>query len=132
WSTPPIRFRSVVFPEPDGPMRATNSPSATVSETPSSTRTSSASRRYTLTTFCTSTDAMREPPGVLLRGQLHAAAAREGRRRRQHHGLAAGEPAPHLDPIPAFRTQRDGLRSHAAVFDPPHRRGAARRHDRVP
>ena len=31
---PAMRFRSVVFPEPDGPMSATKSPSSTVSERP--------------------------------------------------------------------------------------------------
>src|SRR5215472_17187316 len=30
---PAIRFRVVVFPQPDGPTRATNSPSATVRDT---------------------------------------------------------------------------------------------------
>src|ERR1043165_5446136 len=50
-SRPPMRFSSVVFPEPDGPMSATNEPFSTDSVTPSSTVTVSLPRRYRLTTF---------------------------------------------------------------------------------
>jgi hypothetical protein len=36
-SSPPIRFRRVDFPDPDGPIRARNSPWATVRASPSRT-----------------------------------------------------------------------------------------------
>src|SRR5262245_59842726 len=39
-SRQPIRFSKVDFPDPDGPMRATNSPCATSTVRPSSARTS--------------------------------------------------------------------------------------------
>src|ERR1700752_965978 len=47
---PESRFRSVDLPDPDGPINATNSPLAIVSETRSSACTSSAPRRYHLDT----------------------------------------------------------------------------------
>ncbi len=43
-SMPAIRFSSVVLPEPDGPMSATNSPSGTSRLNPSSTTMSWLSR----------------------------------------------------------------------------------------
>ena len=38
-SSPPSSWRSVLLPEPDGPISATNSPASTVSETPRSAST---------------------------------------------------------------------------------------------
>ena len=40
-SSPDRQLRSVVFPDPDGPMTATNSPGETVKSTPRSASTSS-------------------------------------------------------------------------------------------
>src|SRR6266508_513491 len=98
WSTPPIRFSSVVFPEPEGPMSATKAPSGTDTVRPSRTRTSSASRRYTLTTLRTSTDAM-----ALLRcrrsmpGELHPGSVLQTRGGREHQAFAAHQPLADLD-----------------------------------
>src|SRR5262245_59386514 len=60
-SIPAIRLSSVVFPEPDGPISAMNSPSGTWRSIPSSTVISWVSRRYTLRTPRTSTIAMPSP-----------------------------------------------------------------------
>src|SRR6266566_8433408 len=49
-SSPAIRLRSVVFPEPDGPLSRTNSPSPTSSETSRNAPTVARSRRYVFET----------------------------------------------------------------------------------
>jgi hypothetical protein len=41
-SRPPRRWRRVLFPDPDGPMTATNSPGSTASDTPRTAATSAA------------------------------------------------------------------------------------------
>src|SRR6266404_6318655 len=55
WSMPAIRLSSVVLPDPDGPMMATNPWSGILSETSSRAFTSNASRLYVLVTCCKST-----------------------------------------------------------------------------
>ena len=49
-SSPAIRFKSVVLPEPDGPMSARNSPSSTLRSSPTKTGIRNSSRRYSLST----------------------------------------------------------------------------------
>ena len=44
WSIPAMRFRSVVFPEPEGPISASNEPSGMSRSMPSSTTSSCLSR----------------------------------------------------------------------------------------
>src|SRR5262245_29836700 len=103
WSTPPIRFKRVVLPEPDGPISATKEPSGIDSDRPSSTRSCSVCRRYTFTTLRTSTAAIVR--SLRYRGsvgrELHLAAVLQTCRRREHEALAAQEPLPHLDAIAA-------------------------------
>ena len=50
-SRPPSRLRSVVLPEPLGPMKATKSPLSTLRLTPCRTCSSSLPRRYVLATL---------------------------------------------------------------------------------
>src|SRR5262245_11939465 len=126
WSTPPIRFRSVVFPEPEGPMSATNSPSGMLSESPSSTRTSSASRRYTLITFWTSTAPMPRSSAAAgsALGQPDLHSILQCRGRLEHHHLAPREPLPDLDAVPARRSHVHPYALYQAVAHDPHRRAA--------
>src|ERR1051325_1267826 len=72
-SMPAMRLRSVVFPEPDGPMSARKSPRGTSNVMPFSTGTSKASLRYTFRTLLICTSASTRPP-VECGG--HAAAVR--------------------------------------------------------
>src|SRR4249920_1252132 len=132
WSTPPIRFKSVVLPEPEGPMSATNAPSGIDSDSPSSTRNSSVCRRYSLTTLRTSTDAIVHSftCATSVGRELHLAAVLQTRRRREHQALAAQKSLPHLGAIAARRSDVDRLLVHEAVLHDPHDRVAVRLHDR--
>src|SRR3989304_1493838 len=56
-SRPPMMFRSVLLPEPEGPMRARNPPFARLRSSPSRTWISSAPRLKVLLTFSTRTSA---------------------------------------------------------------------------
>src|SRR2546425_4320542 len=84
-SIPPRRFSRVVFPHPEGPWTATNSPSATCMSRPRSAITSDFPVRYTLIRsfvrmFGTSpTSELQNPRDV------HARDANRDRERRQEH-----------------------------------------------
>src|ERR1051325_6049726 len=93
-------LRNVVFPDPDGPMTETNSPSLTVSDSPSSACVSTRSVRYTLRMLfiCSMRSlllwsAAAMPPLSL---QNHRSCVPERRRIRRHHAL------PHLQPAQNF------------------------------
>src|SRR5258706_124291 len=130
WSMPPIRLSSVVLPLPDGPIRATNSPVAISSESPSSTGISCRSRRYTLRTLLTWTDAMRSPPGTLRTRDAHAVAVLEPRGRVDHHALGALEAAADLDRAVVLGSRVHRARDHPAVLDDPHAHRPAAAHQR--
>src|SRR5206468_10605734 len=84
-SIPPMRFKSVVFPHPDGPWTATSSPSATCMSRPRSAITSDFPVRYTLIRsfvrmFGTSTTPQFQDPA-----NVHARDAERDRERCQEH-----------------------------------------------
>src|SRR6267143_6735854 len=57
-SIPAIRFNSVVFPDPDGPISPRNSPSGISNEISRRTGISCESRQYDLDSFCIETIAI--------------------------------------------------------------------------
>ena len=56
-SRQPSRFISVVLPEPEAPIKATNSPASMDNETSFSTGTSTSPRRYVLSMFAARSEA---------------------------------------------------------------------------
>src|SRR5512143_3347314 len=97
-SMPAMRFNSVVLPEPDGPMRARNSPSAMSSEMLFSTGISSESRQYDFETACMPTSAMDDAPSGSVRArlllELDRASGREFWRRLDDHLVAGRKTVP--------------------------------------
>src|SRR6266581_3033675 len=67
-SHPQITFSRVVFPEPEGPTRATTSPTRSENVTPASARTSSGPRRYDFRRSRASNSTPSAVPGVLTAG----------------------------------------------------------------
>src|SRR5512140_3324868 len=103
-SIPAMRFRSVVLPEPDGPMSATKSPSSTLRESLSRTVSTCVSRVYCLTSesIWMRGVAMRLsfvfPGSVLLEADVLLAAPRVRRRGGVRDDLlAAGDAGRDLD-----------------------------------
>src|SRR5262245_28397014 len=115
-SMPPIRLSNVVLPLPEGPISATNSPSAMSSERPSSIISSSFPRRYTLRTSRTSINPI-VPPSAL---HPDTRAVLEPCRRAHHHALAAVQPAADLHLLAARRTRIHRARRHLVVLHDPH------------
>src|ERR1043165_5798395 len=97
-------LRKVVFPEPDGPMTETNSPSPTVSDNPSSACVSTRSVRYTfLMPFICS---IRCPPSL----QNDCSRAAEGR------GIARDDALPFVQPADDFDFRDAGRAGDDVAF----------------
>src|SRR6187402_256076 len=105
-SRPPMRFSSVVLPDPDGPISARNSPCGMSRLTPCSTSMRSDPRLKCLWTSRTLTSEFNaivlspvvEPASpVLADPDLHPIG--ELRRRRDDDALAGGQPGQNLDPV---------------------------------
>src|SRR5512140_1093372 len=97
-SMPAIRFKSVVLPEPDGPIKATKSPASTLNESPSRTVRTCVSRVYCLTTDWTWISGSAMSLLFLLDPDLlFPAPARGGGRGVGDDLLAAGGSLTHLD-----------------------------------
>src|SRR5688572_16905137 len=92
-SRPPMRFRRVVLPEPDGPMRATKSARSMSRSMPCRTSMLSRPRRYVLVTPRISISALISPRRV---GERDPVAVGERGRGRDDDALAGGDAAQHL------------------------------------
>src|SRR6185436_1967766 len=92
-SRPPIRFSSVVLPEPDGPISARNSPCATSRSIPRSTSTRCLPRRYAFATPFIETMLLMLALSPCFGAQERDACAHLG----QHTGIAFREPDADLD-----------------------------------
>src|SRR4051812_28052757 len=85
---PAIMFNSVVLPDPDGPIRATKSPSTIFNDTPSSAITSCVSRLKALRTLIASINTLVETAAAAMLGihlssdDIHVAFIHT-----QHHAL---------------------------------------------
>src|SRR5262245_54544822 len=106
-SSPPMRLSNVVLPEPDGPIKARNSPSGMPRLTPFSTSIRSDPRLKCLWTSRTFTREFGLAIGVLLltNSDLHAVGQR--RRRRDDDALARGEASQDLHAVAVHATRLD-------------------------
>src|SRR5207245_11250224 len=110
-SSAPIRFSSVVLPEPDGPMSATKSPRGMSRSMPCRTSIVSPPRRYVLVSPRISTRTFTR----LLVGDAYRGAVLERRRRRDDHALARAQSLQDLALGADGLSRRDGAARDSAV-----------------
>src|SRR5262245_1905899 len=123
-SSPPIRLRSVVLPDPEGPISATKSPSGMSRSMPCNASTRSRPRRYTLVRrrICTRGVIECAPEALRAVGGGHRLAVLERRRCREDDPLAVADAAQHVPVARRLRTERHApALDLAAVDDEDHR-----------
>src|SRR5262245_44619405 len=126
-SSPPIKLRSVVLPDPDGPISATKSPSGMSRSMPCNASIRSRPRRYTLVRprICTRGVIERISPALRAVGGGHRLAVLERRRRREDDALAVTDAAQDVAVARRLRPERHApTLDLAAVDDEDHRPAA--------